>query len=66
MERFWGSLKSERTDGKLYVTRATAKQDVIDYIEMFYNCKRLHSTLGYVSPMQFEQAFLLKDVSIFT
>jgi putative transposase len=66
MERFWGSLKSERTDGKIYVTREAAKADVINYIEMFYNCKRLHSTLGYVSPMQFENLFLLKNMSTFT
>lgn len=66
MERFWGSLKSERTDGKLYLTREVAKADVIDYIAMFYNCKRLHSTLGYISPMQFEKQFLLKNVSTFT
>ncbi|MCD8542921.1 MAG: IS3 family transposase, partial [Gammaproteobacteria bacterium] len=38
----------------------------IDYIEMFYNSRRLHSTLGYVSPMQFENEFLLKNVSSFT
>lgn len=55
MERFFGSLKSERTDGKNYVTREQAKADVIDYIEMFYNSQRLHSTLNYVSPMQFEK-----------
>lgn len=57
MERFWGSLKSERTDDQVYLTRAQAKTDVIDYIEMFYNSKRLHSVLGYVSPAQFEQQF---------
>lgn len=57
MERFWGSLKSERTDEKTYLTREYAKADVIDYIEMFYNCKRLHSSLDYVSPMQFENDF---------
>jgi putative transposase len=66
MERFWGSLKSERTDGKVYRTREEAKADVINYFEMFYNCKRLHSTLGYVSPMQFENQFLLKNLSTFT
>lgn len=66
MERFWGGLKSEQTNDKLYFTRATAKQDVIDYIEMFYNCKRLNSTLVHVSPMQFEREFLLKNVSILT
>lgn len=66
MERFWGSLKSERTNGKIYYTREAAMIDVIEYIEMFYNSKRLHSTLGYVSPMQFENEFLFKKVSTFT
>jgi putative transposase len=54
MERFFGSLKSERTDGKNYVTYEEAKADIIDYIEMFYNSVRLHSTLNYLSPIQFE------------
>lgn len=54
VERFFRSLKSERTDHRLYPTRAEAKGDVIDYIEMFYNSRRRHSYLGYVSPMEFE------------
>jgi len=66
MERFWGSLKSERTDGITYTTREEAKADVINYIEIFYNSKRLHSTLGYLSPMQFENQFLLNEVSTFS
>ena len=66
IERFWGSLKSERTNGKVYLTQEEAKADVIDYIEMFYNSKRLHSTLNYVSPLQFENEFRLKKVSTFT
>ena len=66
MERFWGSLKSERTNGKEYLTQEEAKADVIDYIEMFYNSRRLHSTLNYVSPLQFENDFRLKKVSTFT
>lgn len=66
MERFWGSLKSERTNGKTYRTREEAKADVIHYIEMFYNSRRLHSTLGYLSPMQFENQSLLKNVSTFS
>lgn len=60
MERFFGSLKSERTDHAIYKSRQEAKADVIDYIEMFYNSKRLHSALGGLSPLQFEQ---LNDVS---
>lgn len=55
MERFFGSLKSERTDGITYLTRQQARNDVIEYIEMFYNADRLHSTLGYVSPVVFEK-----------
>ena len=56
MERFFGSLKSERTNGQKYITREQAKAGVIDYIEIFYNSHRLHSTLGYISPMQYEHA----------
>jgi putative transposase len=55
MERFFGSLKSERTDKMKYFTRSEAMADVVDYIEMFYNSQRLHSTLGYVTPLQYEQ-----------
>ena len=54
-ERFFGSLKSERTAPGRYSTREEAKTDVIDYIEMFYNSHRLHSYLGYVSPNDFER-----------
>jgi putative transposase len=40
--------------GTPYRTRDEAKADVFDYIERFYNPKRRHSTLGYLSPMEFE------------
>lgn len=62
MERFFGTLKSECTDGKNYRTRAEAKKDVIDFIETFYNDQRLHSTLNYVSPIQYETNFKTKGV----
>ena len=55
MESFFSSLKTERTARKVYRTRADAKADVFDYIERFYNTRRRHSTIGYVSPVQFEQ-----------
>jgi putative transposase len=55
MESFFKSLKIERTDNKVYRTRAEAKADVFDYIERFYNSRRRHSTIGYISPIQFEQ-----------
>jgi len=55
MESFFSSLKTERTARKLYRTRDEAKADVFDYIERFYNPKRRHSRIGYMSPMEFEQ-----------
>jgi transposase InsO family protein len=39
----------------MYLTRDDAKADVFDYIERFYNPKRRHSTIGYMSPMEFER-----------
>lgn len=54
MESFFSSLKTERTARKTYRTRDKVKADAFDYIEQFYNPKRRHSTLGYVSPMEFE------------
>ena len=54
MESFFSSLKTERTARKTYRTRDEAKADVFDYIERFYNPKRRHSTIGYLSPVEFE------------
>jgi putative transposase len=54
MESFFSSLKTERTGRKTYRTRDEARADVFDYIERFYNAKRRHSTIGYLSPMEFE------------
>ncbi|PDS54156.1 IS3 family transposase [Rhizobium anhuiense] len=54
MESFFSSLKTERTARKVYRTRNDARADVFDYIERFYNPKRRHSTLGYLSPNDFE------------
>ena len=56
MESFFSSLKTERTARKVYRLRDEARSDVFDYIERFYNPTRRHSTLGYVSPIQFEEA----------
>ena len=55
IERFFHSLKGERTNHRRYLTREDARQDVINYIEMFYNSRRLHSYLGYVSPVEYEK-----------
>lgn len=55
MESFFSSLKSERIKRKTYRTRKQARADVFDYIECFYNPKRRHSTIGYQSPITFEE-----------
>lgn len=59
MESFFSTLKPERTGRKSYRTRNEAKAAVFDYIERFYNTKRQHSTIGYLSPVQFEQQMQL-------
>jgi putative transposase len=55
MESFFSSLKTERIGKKIYRTRDQARADVFDYVERFYNPTRRHSTLGYLSPMDFER-----------
>ncbi|MBT9161409.1 MAG: hypothetical protein DDT26_02715 [Dehalococcoidia bacterium] len=55
MESFFSSLKTERIARKTYRTRNQAKAEVFDYIERFYNPTCRHSTLGYLSPMDFER-----------
>ena len=56
MESFFSTLKIERTNRTNYRTREQAKADVFDYIERFYNPRRRHSTLGYLSPVDYEQS----------
>ena len=54
MESFFSSLKIERVNRRSYRTRDEARADVFDYIERFYNPKRRHSKINYLSPMEFE------------
>ena len=54
MESFWSTLKGELVDQTHYATRAQAQQSIFEYIEVFYNRKRLHSSIGYQSPEAFE------------
>jgi putative transposase len=56
MESFWATLKSECVHHEQYATRAQARASIFEYIEVFYNRTRLHSSLGYVSPEAFEAA----------
>jgi len=54
MESFWGTLKAEAIAGRSFATRAEARSVIFDYVETFYNRVRLHSALGYLSPVDFE------------
>jgi putative transposase len=56
-ESFFHSLKTERVKRKVYTTRSDARADLFDYVEVFYNKIRLHSHLGYVSPIEYENCF---------
>lgn len=58
VESFFGMLKRERIRRYRYLTRREAEVDIFDYIECFYNRKRRHGYLGYISPNQFEQKTL--------
>ncbi len=54
MESFWATLKTELVNQKHYQTHDQARASIFEYIEVFYNRKRLHSSLGFLSPEQFE------------
>ena len=56
MESFFASLKKELVHGAGFATRAEARAAIFEYIEIFYNLKRRHSSLGYVAPAEYEQA----------
>jgi len=62
-ESFFGTLKTELVHGAGYTTRVHAKRDIVDYIEMFYNSRRLHSYLGYMSPMDWEKQVTLQKAA---
>ena len=56
MESFFASLKKELTRGEVFATRAEARAGLFEYIEVFYNRLRRHSSLGYLSPDEYERA----------
>lgn len=59
-ESLWGSLKVGRLHGRRFATRREAMDEIIDWLT-FYNHNRLHSTLNYMSPMQFEQRWIAEQ-----
>ncbi len=56
MESFFATLKKELVHHEDYATRAQARTSIVEYIEAFYNPRRRHSSLGYVSPAEYERA----------
>ena len=58
MESFFKTLKVERTHLLRYDTRAAAKLDIVDWIEGFYNHRRMHSSIGYRAPVDVESNFI--------
>ena len=54
MESFWSTLKNELVNHERYATRQQARQSIFEYIEVFYNRQRIHSSIGYQSPEAFE------------
>jgi len=57
VESFWSSLKYELVYHRRFASFAQARTAIFDYLESFYNRTRIHSALGYRSPLQFEQLF---------
>jgi putative transposase len=63
MESFWSTLKSDTgLDESIPASRRHAELAVFDYIETFYNPRRRHSSLGFVSPVVFEKQHPLNDI----
>ncbi len=60
-ENFFSKLKRERVNRSIYKTREQARQDIFIYLEIFYNRKRRHAGIGYVSPERFEQDYYRKQ-----
>ena len=58
MESFFKTLKVERTHQLRYDTRALAKLDIVDWIEGFYNRRRMHSSIDYMTPVNAESSFI--------
>ena len=57
MESFWGTLKNELVHHRRFETRQQAKQEISEYIEVFYNRQRKQKRLGYMSPAKFTQRY---------
>lgn len=64
IESFWGTLKEECFSLEIFHTRREAKTAIFEYIEVFYNRKRRHSSLGYLSPVDYEKQGMIVESTI--
>jgi putative transposase len=64
MESVWGTLKTECAERHQFSTYHEARTVLFEYIEVFSNCQRLHSALGYQCPAHFEQTVIASDSSL--
>lgn len=58
-ESFFETLKRELVDDQVYETRGQARRAIFEYVEVYYNRKRLHSTLGYLTPVEADKQALV-------
>jgi transposase InsO family protein len=63
-ESFFATLKKELVYGRRFATREEARGELFEFIEIWYNRKRLHSSLGYLSPAQYEEKMLMQSTAI--
>jgi transposase InsO family protein len=63
VESFFGTLKQELVNRHRFTTRESARQAVFEYVEVWYNRQRRHSSLGYISPVEFERRALQSSTS---
>lgn len=56
-ELFFSSLKKDKLYGRKFRTRNDARIEIVEYIELFYNSRTLHSTLGYISPKEYKSDY---------
>jgi transposase InsO family protein len=63
MESFFATLKKELVHQRRFRTREEARREIFEYIEVFYNRERLHSSLGYVSPAEYERQLAVKEAA---
>jgi putative transposase len=63
-ESFCGTLKTEFVHCRTFTTREVAKTAIAEWIESFYSHKKLHSTIGYLSPVNFEEKYWANQSSL--